>query len=322
MAESENFPCLPKTNLMNCLACDALFVVSNDSNIGRDELLEFIAICRNCGTGNTIDNRANIENTPDFRRFGPIVEICLLLFRLRRTLSLTWAGIFLQNKAILDYGCGRGELLSLMRKFGWAIEGTEYSFASAREAIAKSIPLKLYEQYNDDPIKFFEDASFDFVTSFHNLEHLTSPRDFLQNAYNKIKPNGKLIIEVPNFASLQSRMAREKWVLLDPGNHPTHFTKQGLKIALNESKFEILSVRTTSVQYGLFGMVEALRLRAFGSKRASVFEQLQKDKSQGGEVKYRVFLEAAILLIPGALLEAFSVIRGRGAVIRVVCRKL
>jgi 2-polyprenyl-3-methyl-5-hydroxy-6-metoxy-1,4-benzoquinol methylase len=307
---------------MNCLACKQRLEFDSGIDFQRANLLEIIAICGACGCGNTIAERMGLEATPDFRRFGTFVEACLLVFRVGRALKIAPIGFFGEKKAILDYGCGRGEFLSLMRKFKWKIQGTEYSLQSAKEAFAKSIPIRTYEQHDDEPIKFFEDNSFDFVTSFHNLEHLDSPRIFLNDAYKKIKVGGKLIIEVPNFGSVQAKMVRQNWVLLDPGNHRIHFTREGLEIALNDSKFKILSIGTLSIQYGVFGMVEALRLRLFGNSQTSIFNQLQRDSSQKEPKTYRVFIQAAILLIPGVLFEVASVFRGRGAVLRVVCRKL
>jgi len=306
---------------MNCLACEQKLEVDLEIDFQSEDFLDIIAICGACGCGNTIAERVDLEATPEFRRFGTFVEACLLIFRVGRTLKIAPKGFFGGEKAILDYGCGRGEFLSLMRKFRWKIQGTEYSLLSAKEAFAKSIPIRTFEQHDDEPIKFFEDNSFNYVTSFHNLEHLDSPRSFLTHAYKKIKVGGKLIIEVPNFGSVQAKMVRQNWVLLDPANHRIHFTREGLEIALKDSKFKILSVSTLSIQYGVLGMVEALRLRLFKDNQTSVFDQLQRDSSQKKTKTYIVFIQAAILLIPAVLFEVISVFRGRGAVLRVVCRK-
>ena len=39
---------------------------------------------------------------------------------------------------------------------------------------------------------------YDIVSSFHVLEHVLNPIEFIQNCYNMLKPGGILYIEVPN----------------------------------------------------------------------------------------------------------------------------
>ena len=39
---------------------------------------------------------------------------------------------------------------------------------------------------------------FDYIFFFHTLEHIENPRNFLINVFDKLKDNGKIILEVPN----------------------------------------------------------------------------------------------------------------------------
>ena len=306
---------------MTCLACGVQVGGFTREDFRSMSLADCITICPNCGCGTTNADKLNLEETPEFRRFGSFIESCLLMFRLGRALRIAPKGILKKKKTILDYGCGRGEFLSFMRKIGWQVQGTEYSVQSASEAIRKSIPVEIYSNHGHEPIELFSDYSFYFVTSFHNLEHLLSPKEFLKVAHKKITSDGKLVIEVPNFESRQSRLAHKNWILLDPGNHKTHFTRKGLELMLRDAGFEILSIKTFSIQYGVFGMIEALRLFLFRNKPTTIFNQLHNKESSDLSKTLRIAIEVLILLIPGAVLEMISALRGEGAVLRITCRK-
>ena len=53
----------------------------------------------------------------------------------------------------------------------------------------------------------FSDQSWDIITSFDLIEHLTSPDRFLEEAFRVLKPNGLLIISTPNLADAYSRIS-------------------------------------------------------------------------------------------------------------------
>lgn len=307
---------------MKCLACGNQLGGLTREDFRSELFADCIEVCQSCGCGTTNVEKLKLEVTPEFRRFGPFVERCLLLFRLGRAVRIALKGTRRKNKTILDYGCGRGEFLSLMRKLGWQVQGTEYSVESASEAKKRSIPVDIYENLGREPVELFPDNSFCFITSFHNLEHLVSPRDFIKEAHKKITSDGELVIEVPNFDAVQSRLAHRNWILLDPSNHKAHFTRKGLELMLLDAGFKILSIRTFSIQYGVVGMIEALRLSLFRNKSETIFNQLHNKKSSDLIKTFKIGIEVLFLLIPGVVLEALSALRGEGAVLRVISRKL
>ena len=73
---------------------------------------------------------------------------------------------------VLDVGCGRGFLLDAFRRRGWTVEGTEMSEASsahAREVLGIPVHVGSLESLA------LPAESFDAVTLWHVLEHVTDP---------------------------------------------------------------------------------------------------------------------------------------------------
>jgi len=94
------------------------------------------------------------------------------------------------NKSLLDFGCGGGGLLHLLKEKTYDIAGLE-------------LDRQINQYINDEGIKCYRsldevEKKYDFITLFHVLEHLPNPIATLKELKTYIKQNGKIIIEVPN----------------------------------------------------------------------------------------------------------------------------
>jgi len=95
--------------------------------------------------------------------------------------------------SVLDVGCGRGELLYLLKERGFEAEGCDIDDVllekSARFAkVKKANILELSKAYPPD--------SFDLVTCLHTLEHILHPYTALQQL--KIVTRKYILLAVPN----------------------------------------------------------------------------------------------------------------------------
>ena len=98
---------------------------------------------------------------------------------------------FVKNKKWVDVGTGSGGLLAEFQYSKKNIEAVEPN-RDMRDNL-KSRGFKIYKDIND-----LNDNTYDLITLFHVYEHISDPLDFIKILNRKLKPNGKIIIEVPH----------------------------------------------------------------------------------------------------------------------------
>lgn len=133
--------------------------------------------------------------------------------------------IFNQNNgfgSLLDIGAGTGDFLKMAQGKGWEVYGTEPNKNAAQLAFEKGIELE--SSLND-----FEEKQFDVVTLWHVLEHIPNLDETIVKLSNFVKPNGTLIIAVPNFKSFDAKHYGKFWAAFDAPRHLWHFSKQSMQ---------------------------------------------------------------------------------------------
>ncbi len=92
----------------------------------------------------------------------------------------------LSNEKVLDFGCGLGQNIYLIKNsVGYDISKFGVEFCK-RKGIATV-----------DDLNKLEDESFDIVFSSHALEHVENPSNTLYLMKRKLKKDGKLILILP-----------------------------------------------------------------------------------------------------------------------------
>ncbi len=142
--------------------------------------------------------------------------------------------------AVLDIGCGTGDKLDLLRSRGYDVKGVEIS---PEAEYAKNV-FKLDVQRTDILDAEYPEESFDVVTLYHVLEHLPDLSASLVKIRRILKPDGVLILQVPNFASRQRRLFGRRWSLYDPPRHLQDFTPQTLDKVLKDNGLVMTHVDT------------------------------------------------------------------------------
>jgi ubiquinone/menaquinone biosynthesis C-methylase UbiE len=138
----------------------------------------------------------------------------------------------------LDIGCGAGGFLLDMQKEGWDVYGCDISPDSCEKS-KNAAGLK--NIYNEDVLSLnLPENFFDVITLWHVLEHLTKPKDTLIKVNKLLKDDGILIIESPDFSSIQSKFFKSKWFPLDLPRHIYQFSPKTVKKLLNSVNLEIL----------------------------------------------------------------------------------
>jgi len=150
---------------------------------------------------------------------------------------------------LLDVGCGTGRFMLQAKRGGWEVAGVEFNPNGAELARRDTQADVFAGTVEDSP---FPPASFDAASMLHVLEHLHHPRHTLRRIHLLLRPQGRLLVEVPDFGSLRARKERERWVHCKPIEHFYYYELNTLHRLLKEEGFRILKVRRTG-GLGLMG---------------------------------------------------------------------
>ena len=139
------------------------------------------------------------------------------------------------SKKLLDIGCGTGDFLQEAKSKGWEVKGIEPN-KDAR-AIANS---KTNNQVFDvDELLNFKENSFNVITLWHVLEHLPKLNEQADLFKKLLKPNGALIIAVPNHKSFDAFYYKSFWAAYDVPRHLWHFSQASIKNLFQRRKMEV-----------------------------------------------------------------------------------
>jgi 2-polyprenyl-3-methyl-5-hydroxy-6-metoxy-1,4-benzoquinol methylase len=132
-----------------------------------------------------------------------------------------------QPGTLLDIGAGTGDFLSVAKNKGWRIEGVEPNSQAKELAKQKGIDLKP-ETVN------LNSKSFDVITMWHVLEHIPDLQLQIKELKRLLKPNGFVIIAVPNFKSYDAKLYNSFWAAYDVPRHLWHFSKMSIQKLFKE----------------------------------------------------------------------------------------
>src|ERR1035437_2771660 len=146
----------------------------------------------------------------------------------------------LASGRLLEIGCGEGDFLVSAETEGWQVTGVEYSAAASDRARQR---LKNGEvRCGDLPAANLAAEQFDLCVISDVIEHVRSPRNFLQEFHRVLKPGGTLFIATPSIDSWSARIMRQKWMEFK-AEHLTYFDRQTIQTALFKSGFREIIVQ-------------------------------------------------------------------------------
>lgn len=137
---------------------------------------------------------------------------------------------------IVDVGCGDGIFLLTAKNLGYAAMGIEPSKFQA-DFIKKIIKIPVISK----PIEKISEKELhaDIITMFHVLEHIKNPKRALNKISHLLSNEGLLVIEVPNFNSIGSKLQKGNWWLTG-SQHINQFTPKTLSNLLKKTGFKII----------------------------------------------------------------------------------
>lgn len=159
----------------------------------------------------------------------------------------------------LDIGCGVGHSVELASQLGWNARGEELSGVAVATAQAQGRNV-------GHPGTSPPGATYDVVSMFETLEHITDPDQVLADAVRALAPLGIVVITVPNRASFEVSVLRERCFhvfggyehvghinLFDPRGLSALLERHGLSLMFTDGQFssdlaQIYSHLTTNGQ--------------------------------------------------------------------------
>jgi len=141
--------------------------------------------------------------------------------------------------SLLDVGSGTGSFVTEMKDHGWKVTGLE------PDADARKIAKEHFDCQLDDSDKLFALApnSFDAITLWHVLEHVHDLTGYIQQLKLLLKTEGRLIVAVPNYTSLDASKYKENWAGYDVPRHLYHFSPRAFQVLTGRMGMQILEVK-------------------------------------------------------------------------------
>lgn len=137
---------------------------------------------------------------------------------------------------LLDVGAGTGHFAKYMQDHGWNVTALEPD-STARKVASEKLGLNVLPI---EAMTTLQHESFDVITLWHVLEHVQDINGYLTHFKSLLKPNGVLIIAVPNHTSRDAKQYKGHWAALDVPRHLWHFSPSAILKLLNRNNFSLI----------------------------------------------------------------------------------
>lgn len=172
-----------------------------------------------------------------------------------------------KNGRLLDVGCAYGTLIKEANNQGFIAEGIDISSYAVKQC--HKFNLKATTGVVTDVKK---NNYYDVITAFEVVEHERDPLLTIKTARQLLKPNGLLVISVPNSNSLSSIIMGKYWFGYRHKEHLFHFTSDSLKSLLKKAEFSNIVINKDIPRPYLFiYYLERINFYLFKSKLLNKF---------------------------------------------------
>ncbi len=261
------------------------------------------------------------ESNGSVKRFGGPVECVVGFFRRGRA---RFVHRLAPPGPVLDVGCGRGLMLATLKNV-WArpVVGIQLS-----SEIARLIRTRHRIEIHESPITecAFPEGYFSGVTLWHVLEHIANPQETLRAIYRVLRPEGRLIIEVPNPKNPLIDERRDRWFEIDFPNHCVFYSPLALENLLARVGFVVEESRHFNLEFSVFCVLQTM-LNRICRERDVLYDLLRKKKTTylgnplSAWLKVKHLALAMLFVGPALAVSLIWAARREGEILRVVCKK-
>jgi 2-polyprenyl-3-methyl-5-hydroxy-6-metoxy-1,4-benzoquinol methylase len=138
------------------------------------------------------------------------------------------------RSTLIDIGCSSGAILCASNRLGIDAIGLEPSESLVKQGRARG--LEIHKGILPDPK--FRNRKFSFVSSWDVIEHVSSPRSFIESLKELCDAKTFLILNTPNYDSWQRKLLGNYWPFFLEV-HLFYFTPETIAKLLSDSGFEV-----------------------------------------------------------------------------------
>lgn len=154
-----------------------------------------------------------------------------------------------ENKRILDFGCGSGWSLNSYKEKGFDTFGLDMDKSAIEIAEANGHSMSGSDLLSTN----YDSNFFDFIRSNHSMEHINNPAEIVNEFQRILKKDGQLFISLPNSDSLTRNIFKKYWYYTGVPYHTFNYNLKNLSILLERNGFTIDKVGYRSSWQGIFG---------------------------------------------------------------------
>ncbi len=236
--------------LKNCPVCGSeksdLFITAKDYFLTGEKFS--IVRCNECGFRYTnprpeaeeltkyYDSSEYISHSDSHKGIFASVYQLVRKYTLGRKLALI--NRYQPKGEILDIGCATGQFLNFMKKNGWNTTGIEPDIKTRERAVSE-YGLQVFPE---DQLDVFGKSSFDVITMWHVLEHVSKLNERIAQLKVLLKPKGTVFIAVPNCDAYEAKKYGAFWAGYDLPRHLYHFSKPDMKLLMENHGFTIVNI--------------------------------------------------------------------------------
>ncbi len=216
---------------------------------------------------------------------------------------------FKKKGFLLDIGAGPGHFLKIAKDDGFKVWGYELSQAAIK--IARDT-FKVNIASGEIDKLAVKNNFFDVITLHSTLEHTPNPAKYINIAYQKLKDDGLLVFNVPNYRSITYYLVK-LLNLPNPGlifEHLYYFTPSSVTTLLKD-KFDILEITSFHHSRPKFSQLEQTKKPKTQSRLSIFFSELSKANNK------TIYIKNRLLFFQIRLLKEFLEYNSSGGKLRL-----
>ncbi len=170
---------------------------------------------------------------------------------------------------LLEVGPGDGFFAEAASKAGFDVVAIEDSAVLAEVVGRRGVPVI---RGTFESTELTGESPFDVVATWHVIEHVLDPVEFLTQAAEHTRPGGRLLLGTPNAGSLEHRVARG-WSPNYSRAHLRLFSAPSLRAALEQAGWQVDAIFSTEEPDHWLKVIAAFVRAKGGLRRPAVPDQ-------------------------------------------------